>query len=507
MAETLAERAQRELDRREAARAELQRRGVPIESPPLPAVDPGLSPPRGMARGGLPLEALFIGAGRAVDRLGSNIGQAFAEMFGDDTAAAKQKAKQAEIERLAEPIKREFPIQSFAGEALPFFAVPGGLPAQIGAGVAQGALEGDDPTSRLIGGGLGGALGFAGQKAGDVAGSRVQNALQRLMGNPNANARKALLDAGVPLNLSERTDSAISKPLARFFERGRFVWTGKQPKGAAQQERLTELVTDALGVNAKKLTRETIGKAVGKNKAVFKNAADRIGAPIFPDDELLQTTARIKDEFRRVGSDSSQVTSVFDDFVRSVEGPDGIDPDIYLRMRSELSEATTKSGLETHSLVDAVTALDDQVARLRPELADDLRIARDRFRLLLAIRKGAALSPQGDINVASFTKNLERVFRDFDANKPLPGTLRAAGEAIAGFNQVANPFRSSGTAENTAAAAIPALSAIDPGGIGRFLAAGAVPFAGGGAGGQIGGGVARGGLLEMLLQAEQQKRQ
>jgi hypothetical protein len=454
-----------------------------------------------------PIESALISAGKTTVDLGSNLKQFFAEMFGNDAAAEREKAKQAEANRLFSPLQQERPISTFAGSMLPYFAVPGGKALQIGAGAVEGALSGDTPEQRLLGAGIGAGAGFLGQKIGDKLGARVQNAAQRARGNPNAMARKELLDAGVPLTLSQRTDSPISRPLARFFERGRFVLTGSQPKGAAQQKRLTELVGDALGINSKKLTREALGKAVNQNDEVFQRAASRVQGQLVPDERLVQEAAGIISEFDRVGSDSAQVKTIFKEFrdfaggadLFSLEDASRLDPDRFLKLRSRLSAATTKSDIETEPLVAAIKAMDERLAREVPDLADDLMVARDRFRLLLAIRRGRALSPQGDINVNTFTNNLERVFNDFDVGKPLPRGLRESGEAIAAFNQITDPFRSSATAENLAALGGGGLgAAADPALLVRFLTGTAAPFAGGGTGGLLGGGVGRTAATNLL---------
>jgi len=456
------------------------------------------------------VDAAMIGAGRTASNLYSNAKQGIAGMFDNQSArdvVDQEIGNQNETDRLSQGVKSDFPVSSFLGEQLPYFAVPGGKAAQLGAGAVTGALEGDTLGERLGGAALGLGAGYLGQKGGDWVGARVQNVLQRARGAPNALARRELLRAGIPLSISQRTDGAVSKPLARFFERAKFVLTGRQPNAAAQQSGLTKMVTEALGTNDKVLTREALGRAVESNRKVFKTAASRVVGKLDADAELTKTATGIIDEFNRVGSDSGQVTKIFSEFEDFITSPDGLDPDLFLKLRSNLSEATTKSDIETSALVDAIRSLDDRLARSVPALADELVVARDRFRLLLAIRRGSALNPQGEINVNTFTNNLQRVFKDFDVGKPLPRGLRNAGEAIAGFNQVSNGFRSSGTAENAMAGAVPGLgAATDPGLALRILSGAAVPFAGGGTGGLLGGGGARS-ITQSLLDVARDDRQ
>jgi len=438
-----------------------------------------------------PIMAALIGAGRTVSDLGSNIRQAGAEAFGSSIDADDAKRDQLQSEQLSRSVRDDFPVSSFAGSVLPYFAVPGGKAVQAGFGAAEGALQGDTVGERLFGAGVGLTAAIGGQKAGDWLGARLQNRIQSAVGNPNAAARNELLKSGVPLSLSQRTDGAISKPLTTFFERGKFIWSGRQPQGAAQQAKMTELITDALGVKGGKLTRAVLGDAVASNKSVFRGAAHRVGDNIKADSTIEREAFRIMRNFDEVGTDSPQVQKIFDRYIDFVTDGNGFDPDKFLRLRSDLSAATRNTRSETGAVVDAITSMDDHLARLVPELADDLAIARDRFRLLLAIRRGSALSPQGDINVPTLTKSLERVFTDFDANVPLPGALRDTGETIAALNQVAVPLRSSGTTENALAAGLPGAGALDPNLVLRAALGLAAPFAGGGTGGLIGGGTGR----------------
>lgn len=438
-----------------------------------------------------PVMAGLVSAGKTVADFDLNVKQAFSELFGDDTRAQQFKDAQSRGDRLTESLREDRPVSTFLGGALPYFAAPGGKAVQTTLGAVDGALQGDTAGERLFGAGLGAGLGFFGQKLGDKGGARLQNKVQTLMGNPNASARKELLDAGIPMSLSQRTDGPISKPLATFFERGKFVLTGKQPQGAAQQQKVTQMITDALGVKGEKLTREVLGDAVSKNQAVFRGAAQRVGKNIKADAEMFKASNRAAREFADKGTDSPQVQRIFDNYIDAITNPNGISPDEYLKLRSNLSEATLKSDIETDALVEAIQSMDDQLARLVPDLADDLSVARDRFRLLLAIRRGSALSPQGDLNLTTLTKNLERVFRDFDANKPLPGKLRDSGEVIAALNQLVTPFRSSGSAENAAAVALPTAGASDPSAMLRALMGLIAPFSGGGTPGLLGGGTGR----------------
>lgn len=454
-----------------------------------PAADPGIDSG---------FQAAMIRAGATVDRFKSNIFQALQQATSSDPNAGREEmAKQAEIERLGAPVKEQYPKSSFVGEALPFFAVPGGPAAQIAFGTAAGALEGDTPLERLGYGALSGVTAYGGQKLGDYLGARTQNAIQRARGVPEAAARSQLLSSGVPMSVSERTSGPISKPLARFAERARFVLTGNAPAERAQQKAMTELLTDTFNNPAvRRLNRQGMGRVVSDLQRTFRSAASRAGQRINPDDAMIGELSGAFQNYQRVGSDSTQVNNIVDrafrEIAESYNSGNGIDADIFLKARSNLSEATTKSDLETGAIVQMIDAFDNQLRRIAPDLADDLTEARDLWRLQLALRKGAALSPQGDVNIPTFNNNLKQYFRDFDIGTPLPRTMGEAGEVAASLREVTQPFRSSGTAENAAALGIPGTFANQsPGVIAKTLSGLAMPFLGGGTGGLLGGGVAR----------------
>lgn len=454
----------------------------------VPAVEPGVSGP---------FEAAMVQAGKSANRIWSNFRQAMAGGFGADQQPFIDE--QMEMERLTGPVKERHPVASFAGEAMPFFAVPGGLPAQIGAGAAVGALEGDTAGERLLGAGVGAGAGFAGQKFGDFLGARAQNVLQGIRGVPEAGARAQLLRSGVPMSVSQRTSGPISKSLARFAERAQFVFTGRAPAAAGQERALTKILTETFNNPAvKKLNRQGMGRIVRDLQGTFRSAASRAGDEIIPDAEMIRALSSGFDDFQRVGSDSNQVVRIVESSVNEIldayNNGRPVRADLFLKARSNLSEATTKADLETGSIVKILDAFDEQLKRIAPDLAEDLTEARDLWRLQLALRKGRALSAQGDVNLNTFNNNLKQYFRDFDIGNPLPRSTAEAGEVAAALNEAVLPFRSSGTAENVFAGSLPATLANNPGIIARTLSGAALPFMGGGTGGLLGGGALRGAL-------------
>jgi hypothetical protein len=467
--------------------------GLPGEHSP---VDKGGMSASGYYQGTSPTAAALIGAGRRMDRMGAQFGQ----LMGKEGAVEREQ----EIDRLSTPIRQSNPASSFVGESiLPELAVPGGKLMQGAAGLTEGVLSGDTPGQRASLGLLGLLLGIGGAKLGEMGGQRTREGVQTLMGDADVAARSAVRNAGVPLSLSQQLSrpgqgmrsvfgGSLSRPMVRFFERAKFTLTGNQPLGPKQQAEISKALSEVFGISSTRyprFTREALGAADRNITPVFRNAARQAavesGGRVQFDNAAQQVADEILRAMQKTGSDSNVARTTITNAVNDIKSGQML-PDDLLRLRSSLSEATTldTAGPNIRQLVGLIDVIDDSLMHQAPHIADDLITARERFRLMLALRRGSALAPDGSLNVPTFTKNLERVFNNFDIGAPLPGSLRETGEAIAGFNQLLDPFRSSGTAENLMAAGGDA-------GILRKVLAPLASVSGGGTGALLGGGFAR----------------
>ena len=432
-------------------------------------------------------------AGTEMARLGSNIRQAAADITGNVEASDAQKEIQSRLETNAERLFRERPVAAFTGQVGPYFAVPGGKVAQTIAGGVQGALEGDTLMGRLGGAALGAGLGFAGQYLGDKAGRFVRRQAGNLFRFVKEPARETLERLGIPMTIGQRTGD----PLARFTERLKFVLTNKQPKGEAQTHALNRLVLNFLGEDGDFLSKQARASIDARLGRIFRSAATRAGKTVELDDTLRHTAQALRARADDIqGSERLYRTLIerLDD--NAFRGQ--MDADQFLQLRRDLSAASAskKMDIEVPELVKAIEAMDDQLARIAPDLADDLSLARQQFRVFLATLRGRAIDPEGQLNVNSFDNALNAIFPQFKRGGALPGQARPIGQAVDAMREVIRPFNTSSTAENLATLAFPAGAGLlatggNPEGAAAGLFGLGLALSGGGAGGLLGGGLMR----------------
>ena len=371
-------------------------------------------------------------------------------------------------EAILEPVREARPISTLVGGAIPSLAIPGGMPAQIGGGIIEGALQ--NVEAPLIGGTIGGALGGIGQKVGDALALRRQARAARGPGMQLAQ------ETGLPLTVAERTDDMV----ARWFDRQASTVLGRQVKGPSKQRALNRAFAASIGVDSDILTGDVLGQAARQYSEVFESVAQGVDEiPLSPAfDEGLQ---RMEQLAMQLVPDQRALTQL--EIVQDMAAGDLIDGKQYLRMRSRLSKISRnywRSGGDQISgefVDELIGVLDAALTEAAPEAAAELVPARVGWRQLVAMRAGSAISPQGDVNPVSMGRALERVYPGLDLNRFAPGAVgRAQRTNLAA--QAFPAFRSSGTAERSilsAASVAPAL-------IGTL---------GGGAGPQVTGGVAR----------------
>ena len=407
-----------------------------------------------------PFEAAMVEAGQfastVFDRLDAIFGQ----------PEAQQRVRRAEA--ALEPVREARPISTLVGGAIPGFAIPGGLPAQIGGGFLEGALQ--NVEAPLIGGTIGGALGGIGQKVGDALTLRRQARAARGPGMELAQ------QTGFPLTVAERTDSIV----ANWFDRQASTVLGRQVKGPSKQRALNKAFANSIGVDADILTGDVLGQAARQYSEVFESVAQGVDEiPLSAAfDEGLQ---RMESLAAELVPDKRALTQL--QIVQDMAAGDLIDGKQYLRLRSRLGKISRnywKSGGDQISgeFVDnLIGVLDAALTEAAPEAAEQLVPARIGWRQLVAMRAGSAISPQGDVNPVSMGKALERVYPGLDLNRFSPGAVgRAQRTNLAA--QAFPAFRSSGTSERSILSA----ASIAPALVGTL---------GGGAGPQLSGGVAR----------------
>lgn len=452
------------------------------------------------AKGGF--NAAMVSAGKETTQLGSNALQLLAEIAGNQAGAEREKAKQAERERLTAPVAQEYPKSSFAGRMLPNFAVPGGLIPQVVAGAAQGALASDDPAGRLGGAALGGAMAYGGTKAGDALSRAITPRVQQMFGSTTGAARETLEGAGVPLTLGQRGSAS-----GRFIDVLKSTLLRRQPLQNQQLGALTRSAAEVIGEQSDDLTKPVLNRAATRIGQVFEDVATKVGEIPIGADEAARFT-QIDDMLKTV-TDPNKVEGAIQMVMEQITNPKkgGLTGASYaagggtLRWKLQRMAAQLYSqgnGLEAEVVDELVDTLDGAFRKAAPQaVSEALDQARAQSRFLMALRRGDAISDTtGLINPAAMTKAMESKYPGFDIGRSPGGAAGQFGKTLDAFRQVIQPFKSSGTAERLAGVGAPILAGIGlTGAMGP--AAGpaamlALMLSGGGAGQQLGGGLARG---------------
>lgn len=446
------------------------------------------------------MNAMMISAGKEVSQLGSNALQLLAELANNPQEAERQKSKQAEAERLTAPVGEEFPKATLAGKVLPNFAVPGGIVPQVVSGVVQGGLASDDPAGRVGGAALGGALAYGGTKLGDAISNQVTPRLQQMMGSRLGAARETLESAGVPLTLGQRGSAS-----GRFVDVLKSTLLRRQPLQTPQLRALTRSAAEAIGEKSDELTKPVLSRAASRIGQVYEDVASKVGQIAFGPDEAARF-AQIDDMLKTV-TEPGKVQGAIDMVLDQVTNPKkGLTGASYAAgggtLRWKLQRMSAQlygqgNGLEAEIIDELVDTLDGAFKKAAPQaVSDALDTARAQSRFLMALRRGDAISDTtGLINPAAMTKAMESKYPGFDIGRIPSGQAGQFGKTLDAFRQVVTPFKSSGTAERLTGLGLPLLAGLGLSGAAGPMAGPGVLLAlmlsGGGAGRQIGGGLAR----------------
>lgn len=477
------------------------------------ASDFGLEETKPDMRGSM--NAAMVGAGRQVMDLGSNVTQAMDELAGNTYGVEREKGKQAEMARLAAPVKEEYPKASFAGEMLPGFAVPGGLAVQMGAGATMGALQGDTAQERLLGAGIGAGGAYAGQKAGDALARHAVPMLQRGLGSRLGQARSTLAREGVPLTLGQR-----GSPLARLVDTLKSTLTQKQPLHLEQVTALNRVAAEALGEKSDDLSKPVLNRAATRIGDVYESVAKQVGTiPIGP-----QVASRFThiDNMMKTVPEPSKVTGAIEMVQEQLTNPaKEFTGEAYNALRQRLGKISRQlwdngNGLEAEVADELIDTIDTALAQAAPNFAKELDEVRPQWKFLVALRRGSAVDDLGNVNPRAMNAAMESVYNGFDIGRYPAGNAGRFGQTLDAFNQVIKPFKSSGTAERVATMAVPVLAGLGitgvmgpEAGLGTVGAL-AAALSGGGAGGAAGGNLGREAslkLAELLRQMQQQSQQ
>lgn len=458
-----------------------------------------------------PMQAAMISAGKEVSRLGSNLSQAMAQMGGDTQGAQAEVARQDEMQRLTAPVRQQFPKASFAGEVLPGFAIPGGKAAQIGVGAGLGALEGDTPGQRIANTLLGAGSALVGQKIGDEISQRIVPKVQRVLGSTMGAARDTLKRAGVPLTFGQR-----GSPVGRFVDVLKSTLLRRQPLQGQQISALNRMAAEAIGENADDLSKPVLSRAATRIGGVYEDIAQNVGA-IQIGQAQAQRFLQIDDMMKTV-PEPSKVTGALEMVENMLTDPAkaGLTGQTYNSLRQRLGRISNQlwnngNGLEAEVVDEIIETLDDALEASAPEAAERLAQVRPQWKFLTALRRGAAIGSDNNINPVAMNAAMERVYKGFDIGRMPAGAAGQFGETLDAFNQVIRPFRSSGTAERLTGVGLPIAAGLGLTGLAGPVVGGGLTLAtllsGGGGGAAAGGNAAREMALKLSQMLQQQQDQ
>ena len=419
---------------------------------------------------------LLAQAGRQFASLGSGIKGAFGELTDQPELVAAAQRESEERNRVFQGADLADPIQSMVGQALPALATAplsaGGLMGSLALNTGLGAVESAFDIDE--GGGYGNRA-FAGGVAG-LAGDLGGRAIGRIW-----NTAKGL--AG---DLTQGRRAAANPKAAEFEAAGGTLlqsqrMTPNSPEALAMQ-RLEQgadasVFSPGLQNEAKEANRinyrDRLFEAVGLQPGQFDNVGP---------DAIGEAHRRLSDEF---GNVAAQATAqgpipISQDLADRIATTRGQIPDLIARGRFQglqsgvlsgnewniarralAQDAANRAGKGQYELADEIFADIEELDRVMeglvgPGLLQDFARAREQYRVLRIASKQGVINADGDISVKSLNNALNQgtgfgTTARTGAPTVNPESKNLIDLARLGSSSEFQPFRSSGTAENTAA--------------------------------------------------------
>ncbi len=440
-------------------------------------------------------EAILIGAGRTFDRIGKGMQQIANNVTGDKAANEKLKAAAESDDKAYAKLKKERPIATGLGEALPSLAIPGGVGAtaagtavKLGTAAAiPAALEYGTAKERFqnaAGAATGAAIGgVAVPKIVEATGNVIGRGVDRMIEGPLKPAVQALADKaktlGIPVSRAQLSDSKFVKTLASVVDTMPF--SGAARTAEAQQKAFNKAVAKTFGEDSEIVTREVYARARDRLGKEFERLSSKNDLNVTPtlmsdvNDVILRSSKYAKDETGRAvlnlardlrsKMDTGSMTvpgktyqSIDSEISRLLKGAQG-DTALYL---GELQEALRK-GMDASMTNTADAAA---WATARKQYAN-LKTVRD-----IVAKEGA----DGNISPALLMSRLNS--SNAGKESMAKGTRGEIGDVAAVGKQFMRPaVPNSGTAQRMAALGLLGgggyAVGVDPHTLGAFLLAGA----------------------------------
>lgn len=347
----------------------------PVKAPPVSKY----SPLDGMNWG----QRALAGAGAAFKHtLVEGPQQAYYQIMGNKAKADEIGQQVAEERRLEVPLLADTAgsTGNFAGSVAPLLAGPEGFVAGMGFNTGAGALQpvapGDSRLMNAIGGGAGSAVGSGITKGLGLIAQPVKNALT----DAGKAAVKKLTDAGVPLDVAQRTGSEFLQRIKSGL--GSLpVTAGWVKDSAAEQKRaFTAAALKSMGAKGESASTDIMGQAKSDIGDVFNDSAAR-GAHYDPQLESDLQAVQAKMQRTVPVSSHGPINTQINDLLDSAANGSGhINGSVLQRVHSDLGDLTQNRDLGGVA-GDMRSALVDAQARAStPEQQAALKQARIQYR-------------------------------------------------------------------------------------------------------------------------------
>jgi len=358
------------------------------------------------------------GFGQSSSRLINAGRQAFNYVTGDDAELAELQGARRDQEQQdwAQDV-----FQGVAGDVggfMPSMAtafIPGGLPAQVGIGTAQGALENPENP------GMGAAFGAGGTLAGGAIGGmanriarNIKGMAGRTMGAKGLHASQAETlrlgeEAGLNFTPGQKSGRAGQLRLEDSLKKNPAFAHIDEARRRANTEQLNNLAADRLRIpRTGKMTGEQQAEVVDRVKGAYKDAALATeGAELDPvhliefEDNLTEAGAaffkRFNARFPKMAEGNKMTGAEFNQARNWLSKQSNANANIVAGVSDEI-----------HELMGIV---DDTLEAANPDVAGALQAARSDWRALKIVeasQRGAQTSAQGNISPAAAYNHLVR---------------------------------------------------------------------------------------------------
>lgn len=468
---------------REQVISEIQKRmDAPMFTPTKPEYtpdDPGV------------IGSMVIGAGRTGDKLVAGVRNLWNQATGDEEDLQQIQQEQAGRDDAYAGLQKQHPVATFAGEALPYVALPLGMGAgaatkgaQVAANVAKGAgarnaaagllkagraIKGStladatvsgaalggayyDDESQLTGAATGLLGGAAGTLAGRAASRAIKPVQSKLFGMPERLAEWGK-GKGFRMTPGQSTGSATMRKAEAGLESlaptsGPFTAVREH-----NQKKVNQIAIDALGEIGDEMDDNLLGKAHDRMSRRFKELTE--GATIQAGDLIDRV------EKKMAAYDIDSIDGIegagkwFDRILEKVHAGDTISGADYQRLQSRLNTAARnlfKSPSGDKELAFALAAMKDALddaaeASLGKETRKAFQKVRGQWRTKIALESPGVINPgTGDVSAPTLANVLKRMDK--------PGMLRGKNKSdlyeAARFGQAFKDIvGNSGTAERS----------------------------------------------------------